>query len=215
VTVFYLSAHSKYVIFDLEDSDMGRLKEFEMQEALGKAMNVFWQKGYDKTSLKDLLAEMDILNGSFYNTFGNKKSLFLKTLEFYGEEVTAKRAIHLSSNDSFRVGIRSLFEDIFKCFNDKKTPRGCLLVNSLSSELLKDREILSFVQNEIENFEDFFRTQLEQAVDSGELNKSLDTKLTAAILVTYIQGLMKLTSLEFSATKLKRQTSHFLDTVGL
>ncbi|OUR99553.1 hypothetical protein A9Q84_00605 [Halobacteriovorax marinus] len=194
---------------------MGRLKEFELQEALGKAMNVFWKKGYDKTSLKDLLTEMDILNGSFYNTFGNKKSLFLKTLEFYGEEITAKRANHLTTNESFKVGIRSLFEDVFKCFSDKKTPRGCLLVNSLSSELLKDQEVLNFVQTEIANFEEFFFIQLEQAVDSGELDKSINPKLTASILVTYIQGLMKLSSLEISSSKLEKQTSHFLEVIGL
>lgn len=210
-----MSSYSKYVIFTLEVEVMGRLKEFELQEALGKAMNVFWKKGYDNASLKDLLSEMNILNGSFYNTFGNKKSLFLKTLEFYGEEVTAKRAVYLTSNNSFREGIRSLFEDIFTCYCDKETPKGCLLVNSLSSELLKDKEILAFVQTELENFEEFFRIQLEQAVESGELDKDLDINLTASTLVTYIQGLMKLSSLEISATKLKKQTSYFLETMGL
>lgn len=194
---------------------MGRLKEFEMEVALGKAMNVFWLKGYDNASLKDLLSEMNILNGSFYNTFGNKKSLYLKTLEFYANEVTAKRASELEASETFKVGIRAMFKEMFKCFKDKSSPRGCLLVNSLSNELLKDPEVLDYVQAEIKNFRLFFKGHLDQAISNGELGESINSEVISSILVTYIQGLMKLSSIECGSSKVEKQTEVLLESLGL
>ena len=194
---------------------MGRVKGFEMKEALGKAMNVFWEKGYEKTSLKDLLTAMDILNGSFYNTFGNKKNLFIKALEFYGEEITSKRVAHITQNGSFKTGVRAFFESIYEGCEVSDGPSGCFLVNSLSGELLKDKDILNFLQNAFQSFETFFQSELEKAVQSGELAADLDTKMTGALIVTYIQGAMKKASVSTPVEDLKQQTQFFLNALNI
>lgn len=62
---------------------MARPKEFNPAEALDKAMHVFWRKGYEATSMEDLLTAMDINRGSLYATFGNKRELFLKAMDLY------------------------------------------------------------------------------------------------------------------------------------
>ena len=187
---------------------MGRVREFEDKKALEKAMLLFWEKGYDNTSLKDLLKEMNILNGSFYNTFGNKKNLLLKALEYYGEEVTAKRGEVLTSKALFREGIRALFDETFQCLGDRNMPNGCMIANSLSAELLKDPDLNRFLLNEVKQFESFFAHHIEKAIKSGELSSLLDAKKTASILVAYIQGCMKLSHVEFDKDKFKEQTEY-------
>ncbi len=198
-----------------EGIDMGRIKEFKDKEALEKAMILFWKKGYENTSLKDLLSEMDILNGSFYNSYGNKKNLFMKTLDFYAEEVTAKRGALLAECPNFKEGIRLLFQEMFQCFDDNTAPKGCLLVNSISNDLLQDPEIQKYVKTEIDNFKLFFEQQLREAVETKELESTLDIPLTASIIVTYIQGVMRLSNLNYCTKNFRQQTDIFLTALGI
>ena len=194
---------------------MGRAREFEDNEALEKAMLLFWEKGYDNTSLKDLLSEMNILNGSFYNRFGNKKNLLLKTLEYYREEVTAKRGKALEESPLFRDGIRALFDEIFQCLECQTMPRGCMLANSLSNEVMADPEVKAVILEEVKKFEVFFEYHIHKAIESQELDLSIDSKLMARVLVVYIQGCMKLSTVDFEITRFKAQTEYFLSSIGL
>lgn len=199
----------------LEGVYMGRLKQFEKEEALHKSMTLFWNKGYEQTSLKDLLEQMNILNGSFYNTFGNKKKLFIETLEYYGKEITAKRSIVFEQQDTFKKGVRAFFKKIFASYKDPNCPQGCLLSNSISPELVNDPELFQFIQNEITGFEKFFETQIQKAIDSGEIQSEISAKTFASLLVTYIQGLMRLNNLQVPISKMSKQTEIYLNSLGL
>ena len=72
---------------------MGRARKFNNDEALSKAMHLFWEKGYENTSLKELLETMGILNGSFYNSYGNKRQLFIDAMKFYENDFSEKRTM--------------------------------------------------------------------------------------------------------------------------
>ena len=113
---------------------MGRTKIFDESNALEQAMRLFWRQGYTNTSIKQLLTEMDMLNGSFYHSFKDKKTVYLKSLEHYNQKITSKRLAALSAHDNFSVGIRSFFTEIYKTLESKNTPNGCLIVNSMRSE---------------------------------------------------------------------------------
>ncbi|MCJ8346379.1 TetR/AcrR family transcriptional regulator [bacterium] len=194
---------------------MGRLKKFEIDEALEKAMYLFWKKGYDNTSLKDLLQEMNILNGSFYNTFGNKQTLFIKSLDHYNQNITSQRAALVDQEESFHDGIRVFFKDIFLCFANKETPNGCFLINSLSPELVQDQVLLQSIQSQLEAFENFFRDRILQAIQNKEYDQNLDATMMASILVTYVQGLMKQSNAGLPLEKLEKQTQYFLTSIGI
>ncbi len=71
---------------------MARHKKFEREEVLGKAMETFWRYGYQGTSIQDLLENMGINRGSLYDTFGNKRSLFLAAIAHYDETVSKMRS---------------------------------------------------------------------------------------------------------------------------
>jgi TetR/AcrR family transcriptional repressor of nem operon len=194
---------------------MGRLKEFEDQEAIEKAKFLFWEKGYTNTNLKDLLKVMDIQNGSFYHSFGNKRDLFVKALEQYDADFTQKMEMLFNSKGSFKKKIRVLFEHAFDRQKKSECPKGCFLFNSVSSDVLEDREIQYLIRKSIENFENYLIKQINTAIENKELNKNIDSNKAASIIIAYIQGMMKLSVLDYSDTKFRDQTEYFLSALSL
>ena len=75
---------------------MARSKEFDEKQALRKAMELFWQQGYEKTSMQELVDYMGIHRRSIYDTFGDKRTLFLSALSYYEELITTSRIVAMS-----------------------------------------------------------------------------------------------------------------------
>lgn len=194
---------------------MGRGLEFADQEALERAMHVFWEKGYQNTSLKDLLAAMNILNGSFYNTFGSKKNVYLRALQMYELDFNAKLKKLFASNIPFGKKIRIFFDYVVNRQLDKACPKGCFVVNSIESSAVAESEIREFLTVFFANFEAFIAEELIRAAAGGELAAGIDPGHTAAAINVYTQGLMKLSILTFSPTKFHAQTEYFLKRLGL
>ncbi|MFD1901568.1 TetR/AcrR family transcriptional regulator [Enterococcus termitis] len=123
---------------------MGRVKEFDEQIVLEKAMQLFWEKGYEKTSMQDLVDYMGIHRRSIYDTFGDKHELFLKSLDCYerrlngiiNQQVTQKMTIHEQLETLFLITLS---------VNDEN-PKGCLIVNTATELSLLDRAIENKVQ---------------------------------------------------------------------
>ena len=88
---------------------MARPREFDATEALSKAMDVFWTKGYEATSLCDLLEAMDLSKSSFYDTFGSKHEVFLDTIRYYKKTMTAQITGVANLDQPARKLIESLF----------------------------------------------------------------------------------------------------------
>lgn len=194
---------------------MGRALEFEDQEALRKAMYLFWEKGYEHSSLAELLSCMGIGNSSFYNTFGSKKKLYLRTLELYQNELTRDLQELLNSPTSFGNKVRTLFKHIIDRQLASHVPKGCFIVNSVSADALEDKDIHWVTRNYLDQFEHTLEDAIRQAVRAGELAQSIDPSQTAAILSFYLQGMMKLSLLAYSTFKLQQQTEYLLDSLGL
>ena len=194
---------------------MGRNLEFENKVAIDKAMHLFWRKGYEHSSLADLLAAMEIGNGSFYNTFGNKKKVFMLTLEQYYAANTERMHKLFASDRSIQKKVRSMFKYGIERQLDPECPKGCFLVNTVSADAIEDRDILRQVRFYLDDFEDKLEQALVDAVQRNQLDASTDTRNLAAVLNFYLQGLMKLSLLEYPIAKLRQQTDYFLTAVGL
>jgi len=194
---------------------MGRAKVFDETKALDRAMHLFWQQGYSNTSLKQLLHEMDMLNGSFYHCFKDKKTVFLRSLDYYNQEFTYKRQEALISHDDFSLGIRALFVEIFKTLESKDKPYGCLIVNSMTAEVLCDEQIKTFLYKDLESFVQFMTERIQRSIDLNFTSISFPAKQLSFILVTYIQGLFRLSNANVDIKQLKTQTECFLQSVGL
>lgn len=168
---------------------MGRPYEFDRQETLSKAMEVFWEKGYKATSIQDLVDSMGIKRGSIYNTYGDKHSLFIEAVKYYAEEVTANTIKILDSDGSPVENIRLFFETIVNTPADRKT-RGCLISNTVVELAPHDEKVAETVRVILERIQNAFLNSLNKAVELGELPKDTNTKVLSHFLATSTHGLI-------------------------
>lgn len=168
---------------------MGRPYEFDREETLSKAMDVFWEKGYKATSIQDLVDHMGIKRGSIYNTFGDKHSLFIAAVKYYGEEVTSRTIKVLESEGSPVENIRLFFETIVNTPSDRKT-RGCLISNTVVELAPHDEKAAETVRQILEKIQTAFLNCLNKAVELGELPKDTNTKVLSHFLATSTHGLI-------------------------
>ena len=194
---------------------MGRKREFDYEAAIEAATRVFWTKGYANTSLRDLLDAMGIGEGSFYNIFSGKRALYLECLRHYNNTVTARRIAALESTASVREGVHRFFSLVLRELSDSSNPPACLMANSLFSDVLVDDDLRKTVVHEFRTFEKHLRARLRAAVRSGELSESFAVEATAAILVTYLQGIFRTYPNLHERAAQKRQIEQLLSNLGL
>lgn len=168
---------------------MGRNYEFNREETLNRAMQVFWQKGYKATSMKDLIDEMGIQPGSIYNTFGDKHSLFLEALNHYGDVVTTNTLKLLEKEGSPLENLKSFFNEIVIRPADKKC-RGCLVVNSVVELSPHDDETAVIVKNIMKKIESSFYKCLLNAQRNGEIPENKDIKALSRYFASSTHGLL-------------------------
>jgi TetR/AcrR family transcriptional repressor of nem operon len=109
---------------------MARRREFDTEEALEQALQVFWTKGYEAASLCDLIEAMGISKSSFYDAFGSKHELFLTVLDRYNDKVAGCQAEQLiEAAGSAKAGIAAVFENLIARMVDGGDRRGCFLNN--------------------------------------------------------------------------------------
>jgi len=111
---------------------MARHKEFDRDEALHKAMEVFWSRGYEAASVGDLVKHMGVSRQSLYDTFGDKHSLYLQALDRYREVEGRKMFELLEAPGSVKRSLRRLFEGVVECSLAGGERRGCFVGNATS-----------------------------------------------------------------------------------
>jgi TetR/AcrR family transcriptional repressor of nem operon len=184
--------------------------DFDCRQAVGRATQVFWKKGYSNASLRDLLKAMGIGEGSFYNTIGSKKRLYLQCLKHYSETVGQRRLAALKSGATAGEGIRAFFKTVLDELDDPRTPRVCLLAGSLNGDVLAERELKTCVLNEMKAFASCFTERLRSAKQSGELPQDFDADVTSQVLVTYLQGLFRVIRVLLTRAEVERQIETLL-----
>lgn len=122
--------------------NMGRPQIFDENIVLDKALTVFWKKGYQTTSTRDLINATGISNGSFFNSFGDKKTLYLKCLQKYDAEYMSTLETLLTSNVPFKKKIRTVLTDAVKKSDNKIDYQGCFFFNTSVDNGIDDKDIL-------------------------------------------------------------------------
>ncbi|AFC28598.1 TetR family transcriptional regulator [Paenibacillus mucilaginosus 3016] len=118
---------------------MARSKEFEEKEVLDKAMRLFWEQGYEKTSMTELVEHMGIHRRSLYDTFGDKHSLFLKAMDRFDDKISAALARGVKRSKTASEALQFIFS--FMIDGDEDSPAGCLMVNSAVELAARDVEV--------------------------------------------------------------------------
>ena len=193
---------------------MGRKIEFNYEDAIDQATNLFWSKGYKKASMRDLLQAMKIGEGSFYNSLRDKENLYLECLRHYNRKVTARRFEALQSEPTLKEGVRKFFELVLEDLANGKNPRGCLMTNSLAPEVLEMPKIKNYIIEEMATFENYLTEIIEAARRRGEITSPLSSEELAQTLVIYLQGMFSVAGTYKKIPDLEIPMNSFLDQLG-
>ena len=165
---------------------MARPREFDEAAVLDAAIERFWQRGYEATSVRDLADEMNIAGASLYNTFGDKRSLYERALNRYLDQTFRERIRRLEPSLPPREAIVVFLQEIIKRSLTDKQRRGCMLVNSAIESAPHDSrffEIVATFLDEVESF--FFR-----CVSNGQRNGSITKAHSAEDLSKSLLGIL-------------------------
>lgn len=165
----------------------GRPKAFSREEALERAMEVFWGEGYEGTSIAQLTEAMGIGRQSLYDTFGDKRRLFLAALDHYAARAIRPTIEALRGPGSGLARVNEVLDD-WERANSCPDCKGCLLANSLV-EFSDDEEVAAILREHVRALEGAFREALERAKEAGKLRADADAGALARALTSMGQGL--------------------------
>ncbi|MCB0662803.1 MAG: TetR/AcrR family transcriptional regulator [Saprospiraceae bacterium] len=175
---------------------MPRKKQFDEDEVLEKAMQLFWLKGYHGTSIQNLVDYLGINRASLYDTFGGKHQLFLETLDRYKFSNADALLESFKEMDNVLDGLKSMFMILLQESLDDEEQKGCLMVNTTTELAPHDEVSTKVVQENRQKFIRFFKSLLEEAQERGELDADKDPEDTAQYLFTLYNGMKVIAKLE-------------------
>ncbi len=164
-------------------------KQFDPEIALEKAMRLFWAKGYAATSLNELLETMEIGRKSLYDTFGNKRALYIKALQRYSQTVVSE--IHQGLNSPDRPAlenVRAVMREI-AAENAKPMSPGCLLAVSMAQFRTDDAEMAGVLREHMQRVERAYYTAFAKAQAQGDLKPTTNVRNLARLFMSAHQGL--------------------------
>lgn len=177
-------------------------KSFDEDETVGKAMKVFWEKGFEPSSIADLIEGTGITRGSLYNAFGGKEQLFIKALRKYDRENRRAILAEFEAMDDPKRAIAALFDGIVAETITDADKKGCFIVNTASELAIHGEEVNRIVHNGLREFEAFFRRSIEVGQARRDIPKSLDPEANAKALLAMIVAIRVLGRGTFDETAL-------------
>ena len=183
---------------------MARPKEFNPDEVLDKAMHVFWHKGYEATSMEDLLTAMDLNRGSLYDTFGDKRQLFLKVMDRYCTTLVGSKFSLLDQPGPALPKLRQFIFGMVEGALADPQRRGCLIANTVMELAPHEKDIAGKVSQVMKMGEDAFFRILARAKAQGELGPDKDPRTLARFLTTMMQGTIVMIKAGASADTVKQ-----------
>ncbi|MDM5328991.1 TetR/AcrR family transcriptional regulator [Neobacillus sp. CF12] len=181
---------------------MARSKEFEENVVLDKAMKLFWEQGYEKTSMTDLVEHMGIHRRSLYDTFGDKHTLFLKAMDRFRDKVSAELTGEVKRSKNAAEALQFIFS--FMIYGEENSPSGCLMVNSAVELAMRDADVDSKSTESFTLSEQLLKDIILWGQEEGEFTSEYDTGELAEHLHTVCVGLRVMTRTSIPKEKLHR-----------
>lgn len=190
---------------------MARCVEFDEREKIEKAMNVFWEKGYNATSMQDLVDAMQINRSSLYNTFEDKHKLFLKCLSTYFDHVLLELKEKVAQEQSAKQALIQLIRDKVSWLVDCE--KGCLGMKTIFEIGSEDSEVRKQIQKYNEMYLVFISEVVQKAIDAKELDETSDAYLIAEYIVTSFTGWKQSYILERNPIRIKKMSEFLIKTI--
>src|SRR5262245_42472157 len=194
---------------------MARPKEFDVDDALDRALGAFWRKGYAATSVQDLVTAMGIERASLYGTFGDKRALYLRALRSYQARSLAATQQALGAGGSPKAAVRRFVLGVAAQAGGRQGRLGCMCVNANVELAPHDPAVGQQVREHGARVEALLAAALRRAMAAGELPAGADCRRLALLLFGLIMALNVLGKQSAGPTRLTalaRQGLAALDT---
>ncbi|MGJ8694137.1 MAG: TetR/AcrR family transcriptional regulator [Thalassotalea sp.] len=171
---------------------MVRALEFDPEIVLVKAMDVFWQKGVEHTSISDLVAATGVQRSGLYNVFGSKDELFKSALMLYMKNKLAQNFIELQKPDAKLVDIKAFFNKFTDMSIGAVSVHGCFVCNTASSDAKEAQYVNTLIEQQFSRLEECFYQALKRSRAAGEFNDASTDRQLAQYFVANILSLSNL-----------------------
>lgn len=168
---------------------MARLKGFDEEQTLEKAMTLFWNKGYTATTAQDIVDTLGLSRSSIYDTYGDKHSLFVKALKRYRQKKTAYIVDYLDNADHSLKAIKHIFKLTAKECVDQGLSNGCFMVNTRVELAPHDISIATIVNENRQALEDAFYRVVKRGQEKEQLSSKRKARPLARYLLNSLWGL--------------------------
>lgn len=168
---------------------MARTKDFDENEVLGKAMELFWHKGYNGTSMQDLVDGLGISRSSLYDTYGDKHTLFIKALESYQTSNSGKFSAIIGKYTSAKETLKKLLEFVADGLLNDRQQKGCFMVNAEVEVAPHDPKVSQMICENDQWVEDAFYLVIKKGQESGEISNQKDARALARFTFNTVKGI--------------------------
>ena len=168
---------------------MARKKDFDEDELLGKAAELFWRKGYNGTSAQDLVDCLNINRSSLYNTYTDKRTLFKKSLSLYQTQQTGAMLSMLAKATDPEATVKQIFDGLIKESIEDHLLKGCFMVNTAVELAGQDKEIGDMVNNNNMSVENALAKLIEQGQQQGQFGTQKTARTLARFVFANITGI--------------------------
>ncbi|MFC3120154.1 TetR/AcrR family transcriptional regulator [Agaribacter flavus] len=193
---------------------IGRPRNFDADEALLAAMQVFWSKGYDGASLKDLTRAMGISGPSMYAAFGDKRELYLKTIDRYSDVNGCAPIIAFESEPNLRQAVRGFFEAVINYSTDHENGmRGCFLASCAATNVGEIEGVEARMVNAINETDTRLAKRFDAEKAKGNLPADFPSLARARLMFDMRQGYVFRSRAGWKANELLEDIEHRIDMI--
>jgi len=172
-----------------EAAGRGRPRGFDRTAALVAGLELFWERGYEGTSLNDLTTAMGISVTSLYAAFGSKEALFREAVAYYNDPQRSPTAFALREQPTARRAVEAMLRDNARLYADPATPRGCLIVLAATTYTPTSAPLRDLLADLRRRDRHDLHLRLDRGISDGELPPDSDTAALATFAITILHGL--------------------------
>lgn len=167
----------------------GRPRTFDKSLALRNAMYVFWAKGYEGTTMSDLVQAIGVKGPSVYAAFGNKDSIFVEAVKAYSEMILNGPLKALSEEPDIYQALEKLLKGNLEFFVNSANPKGCLIMTSAINATPEHTDLVDFVRSYRDDYKQRLAQRFELAIEQRQIKKEINPTYLAEYYLMIIHGM--------------------------